>query len=154
MGTVEEISQARHPSLERLLDYWHRVRGARRLPARRDLDPLDFPYILGNVALIEVREAATRYRVRLYGTRLVAWLGHDLTGKTLDECPDPEFSRLVADAGDLAVAEGGPHWDRFSWQRDDDMRSCEALLLPLADDGLNVDMLLLALIGDGGEGPG
>jgi hypothetical protein len=96
-------------------------------------------------------EGATGYRVRLYGTTLAAWLGFDLTGKGLDDCPDAEFGRLVAEACDTVIAEGLPRWERFTWQHGEDRHSCGALLLPLGNDGAGIDTVMPAMISDASE---
>jgi hypothetical protein len=151
MGTEGETTPARYPSLDRLYEYWRELRGERYLPARQDLDPLEIPYILGRVALIDVREGADRYRVRLYGTRLAIWLGFDLTGKRLADCPDREFGRLVAEACDTVIAEGLPRWERFTWQHGEARHSCGVFLLPLGDDGAGIDTVMLAMMSEASE---
>src|SRR3546814_4653792 len=41
--------------LQRLAAYWDSCRAGRAMPARADIDPLDMGYLLGNLALVEVR---------------------------------------------------------------------------------------------------
>ena len=43
----------RDARLQRLHAYWTERKGDRRMPARRDIDPLDFPYLLGNIMLLD-----------------------------------------------------------------------------------------------------
>ena len=47
-------------SLRRLYLYLDEKRGARAFPARRDIDPLDFPYLLGWILLLDVSHAPLR----------------------------------------------------------------------------------------------
>src|SRR4051794_34289618 len=49
--------------LQRLHPYWTERKGDRRMPARRDIDPLDFPYLLGNIMLLDVVGEPPRFRV-------------------------------------------------------------------------------------------
>ena len=65
------------PRLRRFYDYWTGKCGERRFPARRDIDPLDFPYVLGNLMLVDVLRDPQRFRVRLHGTNLVARMHYD-----------------------------------------------------------------------------
>src|SRR5215471_13459596 len=83
--------QIREPRLKRLFAYWCAAKRGRRMPARRDLDPLDFPYALGYVMLVDVLREPLRFRVRLHGTEITRRVFYDLTGKLLDDIPDPEY---------------------------------------------------------------
>src|SRR5277367_2064987 len=74
----------RDPKLRRFHDYWQGKCGGRRMPARRDIDPLEFPYMLGNLMLIDVLADPQRFRVRLHGANIVARMNYDMTGKQLD----------------------------------------------------------------------
>ncbi len=40
--------------VHRLLAYWLEKRGDRLFPAKAEIDPVEFPYILGYVTLVEV----------------------------------------------------------------------------------------------------
>ena len=132
--------------LRRLLDYWESKRLGARLPARRHLDPLDFHYLLGWVALIDVSHQPLRFRYRLMGVLLVERFGFDMTGKALDEFPQPEF-RGFLEAGWRAVVERrAPTHIFHNDVVDRHRRDFETLRLPLAGDGETVDMLLLASV--------
>ncbi len=151
----DEIKSGR---LKRLFEYWQEKRAAGMLPGRGSLDPLDFDYILGDVALIDVQRQPWRFRYRLVGTGIVARSGIDLTGKSPEDHPWPEYRallqetyRAIAQSGEAAV---------FERQRliDGKIRRFEVLYLPLASDGREVDMLLVAIepdlprVGAGDEG--
>lgn len=69
-----------------VLAYWETKRGARLMPARRDIDPTDLPRVLPFLQLIEA-VASNRFRYRLVGTAIVQTFGHDYTGRFLDELP-------------------------------------------------------------------
>src|SRR5437763_2141752 len=77
--------------LSRLYAYWLKRKGSRRYPARRDLDPVDLRYVLGHLLLIDVLREPLRFRVRLHGAEMTARAHYDLTGKFLDELPDPAY---------------------------------------------------------------
>jgi hypothetical protein len=149
MGTITMPDLSRElvePRLHKLYDYWCARRRGRRWPARRDLDPLDFSYVLGHVMLIDVLREPLRFRVRLHGTEIVTRVHYDLTGKLLDELPDSEYRayalercrRLVETAEPLRVVQ-----DR---ELDGRIHRYEALWLPLSDDAARVTMLMCALI--------
>jgi hypothetical protein len=146
MTTRDLSDELVEPRLRRLYAYWCARRQGRRFPARRDLDPLEFGYLLGHVMLVDVLREPLRFRVRLHGTDMVLRAHYDLTGRLIDELPDSEFSayvlarcrRLVETAEPLRVAG-----DRAL---DGRVHRYEALWLPLSDDGARVTMLMCALI--------
>ncbi len=134
---------------ERLLRfylYWVERKGARRFPSRGDVDPLDFHYLLGNVMLVDVVGDPLRFRVRLHGSNMVMRAGYDLTGKSLDDLPIPEYRRYVIERCKGLVKTGAPlvvQHDRVLGGRP---QRYEALWLPFSSDGTRVTMLSCALI--------
>lgn len=132
------------PALLRLLDYWETKRGRRRFPARRDLDPLDFPYLLGNVALIDVQRSPQRFRIRLFGDNLVRKTGIEVTGRMLDEVPLPQLREHFARRCTEIVERGTPYRTKGEYFMDDRPSRHELLVLPLSDDDTVVSMLLFA----------
>jgi hypothetical protein len=134
--------------LQKLHAYWLACKGARRYPARRDIDPLQFRYVLGHVMMIDVQASSPRFRLRLHGSELVRRARYDLTGKFLEDLPNHEYRSYVLERCASLVATGEPaivHHDRVL---DGEVRRYEALWLPFSEDGDNVTMLLCALIYD------
>lgn len=146
---AEIVAAVAHPDLHRLYDYWSMRARLGRLPSRRDIDPLDMGFMLGNLILVDVvrdPDAATpRFRYRLVGANLVRALGLEMTRRTLDEHPDPQF-REVAKRVYKRVVEGArPTAARRDTVVDGRVRRYEALHLPLAADGIAVDMVLVGM---------
>jgi hypothetical protein len=136
------------PRLQRLYDYWRTARQNRCCPARRDLDPLDFGYLLGNISLIDVLRDPLRFRVRLHGSETSTRLHHELTGKLLDELPEGELrSYLLARCMEL-VDSGMPLRVAQARAFEGRMHRYEALWLPLSDDAARVHMLMVAITYD------
>jgi hypothetical protein len=73
--------------LERGLDYWDSKRAGRRMPRRRDIDPLEIPQLLSHVVLIDVLRDPLDFRYRLIGTAITARMGRDCTGEILSAQP-------------------------------------------------------------------
>jgi hypothetical protein len=71
---------SRHIELYR---YWDRKRGARAMPTRRDIDPVEIPQLLAHLAIIDCHHEG--YRWRLMGSAIVEDFGRDLTGKNFGE---------------------------------------------------------------------
>ena len=138
----------REPRLKRFYDYWQMARRGRRFPARCDIDPLDFPYMLGNVMLVDVLRDPLRFRVRLHGTEMVARSQYDLTGKLLDDLPISEFRDLAVGRCRQMVEDPRPRWVQQQRVLDGRIHHYQALWLPLSADGATVTMLMCGLIYD------
>lgn len=138
------------PKFRWIFDYWReRFRGD-ALPARSDVDPVDFPGLLGRINLIDVVQEPprTRFRYRLWGSIVTELMGKDCTGQFLDEIDildQSEIGRVFRQA----VETRQPHfWQRPVPDGNQRYRSYRRLLLPLAEDGERVDMFLSILVGD------
>jgi len=57
------------PELERFYRYWQDKRGARPMPSRTEFDPLEIPYILGHVILVDVLDSPRRFHIRVHRHR-------------------------------------------------------------------------------------
>lgn len=139
------LSTITDDNLQRLYQYWNGKRGERRFPARRDIDPLDFAYVLGWVTLVDITyNPTTRFRFRLYGSELAHRIGLDLTGTYADQHPNREFGTMLQRSWQEVVDRGEPicsHYDRIV---DNRKQPWEALRMPMSADGKTIDMLLAA----------
>jgi hypothetical protein len=145
MRTAIQSFAGHDPRLTGLYEYWLSIQPVNGLlPARRDFDPVDVPQVLPWLWLVDVQREPLRFKYRLIGTELVAAIGHNATGKCLDEV-HPRFTSsagyqqlvnaaTLAEVGFLrgsATYDGGRSQGKF-----------ERLILPLATNGREVDMLL------------
>jgi len=147
-GRLTNAAEVLDSRLRRLYEYWCAKKGTRRFPARADIDPLDFPYMLGNIMLLDVVRDPLRFRVRVHGTEMVMRAGYELTGKFLDDLPITDYRRYVRERCEGLVRDGEPLIVRHNRALDGHSRRYEAIWLPFSDDGQNVSMLLCALIYD------
>src|SRR5262245_30553321 len=83
------------PILQQLHGDWLARRDGRAFPSRKHFDPIDLKYALGKLLLIEVSHVPLRFRYRLIGSELVERAGFDLTGRMVDDYPDPEYRAFV-----------------------------------------------------------
>jgi hypothetical protein len=146
-GDVFQLpADAVEPEFATLYDYWRgKCRGG-RLPARRDIDPLDLPRsMLPNMLLLDVEHggAAPRFRVRLAGTGFVSLYGFEVTGRYFDELAPPTAIAPLMEALHAIVATREPRYlaspltapnKNFRW--------IKRFALPLAEDGDTVDMVI------------
>ncbi len=136
------------PIVRQAYTYWCGKKRGRALPARGDIDPVEMPRVLPNISLVERETPSGRYRYRLLGSALVEALGHDPTGRYLDEIyPDFEHSESKR-YRDQVFEMGKPSHriGRPSLRFPTDFYTVERLYLPLAEDGRRVDMMLGVLV--------
>jgi len=139
-------AEIRDSRLRRFHAYWLQKRGQRPMPARRNIDPLDFPYILGNLMLVDVLRDPQRFRVRLHGANVVARMHYDMTGKLLDEVPRPEWRAYILERCRSLAASGEPLLLMNDLFLDGWGSRYEALWLPFSDDGMDVTLLICGII--------
>jgi hypothetical protein len=125
--------------------YWTRIRGARRMPSRADLNPVDIPRLLPYVMLIDVLSDPLDFRFRLLGTEHDAIVGGNYRGRLFSTLPH--------------LAEGNPIWARYAKVVAERRPVCgyvsyvgadryvrhelEECLMPLSADGETVDMIFV-----------
>lgn len=144
-GPVPRDLSTAHPKIRRCLDYWQAIRpSGGGLPARRDLDPIAVPHLLPHLWLLDVEDAPRRYRYRLVGGSMVdAGLGVK-RGDYFDETVRSEDL-----PGLLAILDRISEQRVIDWRRgppalehDRFVSRLERILMPLAADGDNVDIIL------------
>lgn len=139
-------ADAVEPEFAALYDYWRGKCREGRLPARRDIDPLDLPRsMLPNILLLDVERGAgaPRFRVRLAGTGFAALLGREFTGRYFDEVGPAHQMAPVLDALATLVATRRPAFLAGPMVRPNrDHVWLKRFALPLAEDGETVDMIL------------
>ena len=134
--------QIADPLIRRFFAYWQSKRGDERFPARRALDPIDFSYVLGDVTLVEICGESKTYRYRVTGSNLVARDGYETTGKTLEDIPDVEYRERIRTTFDAVATTGEPVHGLRDLLIDGRLRCYEVLVLPLASNGCDIDMLI------------
>lgn len=136
-----------HPTLAPLLNYWQTKRGARALPARRDIDPVEMgPALLPHLVLGDLLDRGTRVRFRLVGTVVVKRLGFDPTARYLGDETGGWFDQMAA-LHRLVYAERAPVYAEsvHSWGSDRRLES-QMLILPLTQDGPDPAIALAGLV--------
>jgi|GEM_PF-1270996 len=135
----------RTPELQRLLEDWRQravTRGA--LPRREDFSPEELRYMLGHVVLFDVVGQPARYRYRLYGSHFTFARDFDLTGKFIDEHPNPDFATRAIASLDHACRLRLPIFGAGRiMQADGRLHHIETLALPLAENGASPDVVLV-----------
>lgn len=148
----EEVARIREiaidPRVVSLLDYYLKIHPKSKLPGRSDFDPFNIPICMPNLALVDVERNPFRFRFRVMGTSIAFNIEREGTGKYLDELvPDvetqfPHLDRVTAAESGLPVYRIGEGSVSFR----SDFADLERVHLPLANDGINVDMVLSIFI--------
>jgi len=147
--------EATEAEFRELLAYWQSKVLPGRLPGRQHIDPTELhARHLSQVLLLDVVEPAApkvrrRYRFRVAGTAFSTIAGRDVTGLHYDEINAPERSIPVIRALDLVVERRSPVFlsGRLSIPSRDYVW-VKRLGLPLAQDGNQVDMILVIWIAE------
>ena len=134
------------PRLHRLYAYLEEKRGTREFAARRDIDPLDFPYVLGNIVLLDVLYQPLRFRYRLVGSVLSGRVGYDMTGKFLHEHPHPAYRDYMLECYAEIIRSRLPSGGNYDLFIDREIKPYQCLRVPLSDDGMTIDMIIAAVI--------
>lgn len=135
------------PLLLRAYETWRALRRDTPCPRRCDFDPLGFRDVLGMLSLIEIYHDPWRFKYRVQGTETALWVGYDLTGKFVDEGANKAWAERAHDHLRHAATTGQPclerHFNQTLGRRN---LNVEALVLPLASDGYQCDLLVSILI--------
>jgi hypothetical protein len=132
-----------HENIITIHRYWLGIRPPSLLPGRQHLDPAAIPSLLPCIRLYDVFRDPWRFRYRLVGTELVRYMGRDPTGTWFggdgsDASKSFRDLVLVASGNGLCYHRGFPV---HSAQHKDRLKS-ERILLPLARNGRDIDMIL------------
>ncbi|MCZ4281508.1 PAS domain-containing protein [Kiloniella laminariae] len=131
--------------LQKLHQYWHTQKSGKLFPSRKDIDPLDFWYALGDVSLIDVETEAGKteqFRIRLLGSNIQARIGQSLTRKYLQEFPETGSlnKMLLAYRQVLNSCEPVAYPSFFLDSQQQLPFIC--CIWPLSSNGIDIDMLL------------
>ncbi len=107
-----------HATFGALFRYWEKKRGARRIPARHDIDPIEMDRrLLPHLMLCELSGRGNVVRFRLVGTALAKRLGFDPTGQLLSDLPRADYFDFFGSLVRQACAEAAPIYGEsvFYW---------------------------------------
>lgn len=133
----------RHAPLRRLLEDWRGRCDGDLLPARNRFSPEALRYILGNLILWDVTPEPLTATYRLYGSNFAVHRSGEMTGKTLDQLPDPVMRERALLGLRRILEEKLPLLTRGRYRLAAGVTiAMETLSLPLASDGRQIDMIM------------
>lgn len=145
MGQFRTFDQVESETIRMVHDYWDRLRGERRFPAKREIDPGALKPVLPYLMISEVYRDPLRVRYRLVGTEAVHFAGEDFTGKWLHETEWGEYAESIEEKYRRLFDTGAPVFgvDYFVQRSDGKRKPYEWAIFPLASDAGWIDFCLL-----------
>ncbi|WP_020592551.1 PAS domain-containing protein [Kiloniella laminariae] len=129
--------------LTELLAYWNKQAPPGSLPGRKDIDPLDIPQLLPYCELIDVEREPLDFIYRLLGTKIDHITRGKYTGLRVSEIPDQCAPSMIFDLYSQVVSSRKPVRAVLPYVGEKiKIKEVECLVLPLASNGQDVDMLL------------
>ncbi|MGF1625870.1 MAG: PAS domain-containing protein [Alphaproteobacteria bacterium] len=143
---LEFQAQSRHPLIQAAAKYWLDKCGNRPMPSRTDLDPCEIPALLPHILLLDVGYDPLDFRYRLIGTAIDQHMNEPRTGQRLRSIPHQAPGSTLWRRLEAVVADRRPMADNVDYVgRYREFKLAEDIILPLSDDALRVDMLLVAV---------
>jgi hypothetical protein len=135
--------------MRRLYEVWiDAARGSgRSMPARADIDILELTSYIGELSLLEVVDDGADFRYRVLSGGAAKLLGRDYTGMLLSETAshrDRERVERLMQRYRRVVELKVPWYARTPAIPEMPVLYTERLALPLSDDGIKVNMILMA----------
>nr|WP_298690534.1 PAS domain-containing protein [uncultured Dongia sp.] len=132
-----------HPDIRLILNFWEAKCAGRIMPQRSDIDPDEIRRYLPYITLVDVVADARQYVYRLVGTQEVALRGRDPTGKSVAEAFFGTSVENVLAKYDTVYRTRKPFYERDDFQVVDRYVGEENLFLPLSDDGVTVNKIMV-----------
>jgi len=137
------------PEFQQLLQYWSRLTPEGGMPSRKHMRPQDLVSHLPNIVLLDIIRdedgAISDIKTRLEGTEVAFFYG-DITGHSVTRLPSGEARDRVFFYADILDEFNKPIVSRLSEIRSDrPLVSAHGVYIPLAEDGITMDKIFLAL---------
>jgi hypothetical protein len=135
------------PDFRQLYSYWRSKAAHGMLPGRADISPFEMRTLLPRIFLLDVLRQpigpTLGFRFRLAGTEHYDINGREITGREIGEIFEPEHVKQLRSTCVAVVTSARPTVERahIALPGRGHIRFYR-LLLPLAQDGRTVDMLL------------
>lgn len=133
----------RSPEIRDFAAYYLSIRGERRMPGRRDIDPTAIPRLLANLWLWAFDPASGRFTLRLAGETVARRFPSARRGTALEAFIPPAVLDMIrARYTRVVVTPAGVHAIGDTIVEGGSAVFSERLLLPLGDDGNAADGLI------------
>ncbi len=132
------------PELFQVFEYWQSRRQEGLLPRRKDIDVLQLKPVLGHTHLVDVSaQDPAEYRFRLYGSKVRLDRFRNYTNSKVGDYPSEPYRNALIEDYSSVVWTGTPLYQHIVARLQSIPYSYSRLLLPLAEDGRKVNMLVV-----------
>jgi hypothetical protein len=140
---VDELSS---PRLRKTFAIWQaKCGGPDRLPDADGFDILDYRPAVGNLNLLDVEKDPLDFIFRVHSATGATYVGRDLTGRSVDDYPNPDYRDFVRAVFTRAVHSKQPVILIEELLTADNRRmSWEGVVLPLQDAAGEASRLIVA----------
>jgi len=142
-----------HPHLKRVYGSWQEAlaREGRSLPRVGALGPVQLKQVLPDVHVYDVQTDPPGFTFRLIGTRMVEYLGSNLSGTSVADIPVTQLRSVLLEILGTVVSRAAPvhiKAPRVIALRNGDHRSLESLWMPFGDGDAVSRIMAVSLLGD------
>ena len=142
----EGLPAPKHAINQQSLKYWLNKKGARAMPSRRDLDPVEMPHLLPHVLLLDVMHEPLDFRYRLIGTTVEYHLHRSLVGLRLREISHQAPGSIIWTTLEGIVADKQPVSSSIPYVGPHkEYKTAEDLIMPLSDNDDTVNMMFVTV---------
>ncbi len=139
---IEDLLRHQDPDpFRRLLDYWLERRAGRLLPAYTDIDPVDIPWALSRVYIVQAL-ADGDFVYRLAGEEIAQRYGRCLKGARIEDLFVGPAARAIRERWRQVVDGPAAYFSASEHPTKGDVLVGRRLILPLSADGRTADHLI------------
>jgi len=143
---VIALEAIENPIVRQGVEYWNRLRGARRYPSRQDMMPRDLAPLLRHVVLIRLIDGGD-YEYRIVGDAHVISHGFSMQGLRVSDVDrfSPGYGPVLKSLYDRAVRKRDVYAFRGWMERGEKHKQyiySESVFMPLGPDEATVDHVL------------
>lgn len=141
--TLEDLKSIR---LKEVLTTWQvECRGSEQLPAAKGFDILDYRVAVGSIDLVTVQRHPLDFIYRVHSSAGAKYVGCDLTGRSVNDHPDPQYGGFLRSVFTRATSARKPQIViEDLLLTDNQLMPWEGLVMPMQDDEGQVSRLIFA----------
>lgn len=125
----------------RLLSYWNRIRATREFPSLADVNINEITEMWHFTFTIEWR-ADGEHRFQYFGPELIAVLGEDVTGESVEEAMGNSMLNNLIGFFDKVIAQRAPVSESSQFFMEGKEIRYRSLIVPLSSNGKDIDYLI------------
>ncbi|MBM3532871.1 MAG: PAS domain-containing protein [Alphaproteobacteria bacterium] len=139
---VEDESRLKDSRLRLMLTHWSAAIRNGKPPTKEIVDPDKLGELMDWLFLYKVERRPLRFLYLQCGPGIVRRVGFDMTGRYLDEHPDPQIREVIFATLSAVATSRTPHYRTAPRRFLDHEVVTETLVLPLAGTDGSIDHLL------------